>query len=191
MTLFKRIVAEHRTIILMLLVGLLLNIGAYALVVYPLQKRSAGAADRSAAATLALRAAERDLGAARALVAGKSRADEALTTFYDKVLPNDLASARRMTYTRIPDLARKTAIKYESRSFDVQKVQSDERLGRLAIRVALQGQYENIRQFLYELESSPEFIIIDDVSLSQGEADKPLNLAVQLSTYYRLGPNGA
>ena len=57
--------------------------------------------------------------------------------------------------------------------------------------MGLQGDYENLRQFIYDLESSPEFIIIDDVTLLQPDPDRPLVLTLQLSTYYRLGTNGA
>jgi len=57
--------------------------------------------------------------------------------------------------------------------------------------MSLKGEYQDLRQFIYELESSPEFIIIDDVTLSQPEADKPLVLSLQLSTYYRLAADGA
>ena len=55
----------------------------------------------------------------------------------------------------------------------------------------LDGTYENMRQFLYELETTPEFIIVDDVSLGQAEADKPVTLTLEVSTYYRQGRNGA
>ena len=131
MTLLRRIIVEKRSIILPLAIALVANVLVYALVVYPLEKKSAGAADRSAAATDALRAAERDLAAARALVSGKSRADEALTTFYGKVLPADLSAARRMTYARLPALARRANVRYERGQFEVEKVPSNARLGRL------------------------------------------------------------
>ena len=146
---------------------------------------------RSAAAAQALKAADRDLASARALVAGKSQAEEALSTFYNKVLPADFSAARRMTFTRLPDLAQRTNVMWASRTSEVEKVQGDARLGRVHIRTIISGQYENVRQFIYELESSPEFIIIDDVTLSQGDADKPLNLTLQLSTYYRVDSSGA
>ena len=35
----------------------------------------------------------------------------------------------------------------------------------MTIRMVLQGDYENLRQFIFELESAPEFVIIDDVTL--------------------------
>jgi hypothetical protein len=56
----------------------------------------------------------------------------------------------------------------------------------------LEGDYEDIRKFIYELESGPEFLIIDDITLAQAQGDsaKPLSLTVAMSAYYRLGPNG-
>ena len=50
----------------------------------------------------------------------------------------------------------------------------------------------DIRAFLHALETSPEFIVIEDVSLSEGaNAGAPLSLAVQLATYYAGAPDGA
>jgi len=37
---------------------------------------------------------------------------------------------------------------------------------------------------------SPEFVIIDDVTLAQDDPGKPLLLTLELSTYYRLESNG-
>jgi hypothetical protein len=56
--------------------------------------------------------------------------------------------------------------------------------------MVLQGEYESVRQFIYELETAPDFIIIDGMSLAQAEANKPLALTLELSTYYRLGADG-
>ena len=52
------------------------------------------------------------------------------------------------------------------------------------------GEWESIRQFIYDVESASEFVIIDDVTLSQNDAGKPLTLTLELSTYFRLGSNG-
>jgi len=190
MSLLKRIAGEKRALLIPLALGLLVNAAAYALWVYPLGVKSAGAADRAAAASQAAGAAERELGAARALVEGKSRAEQELATFYDKVLPPDLSSARRLTYAPLPMLARKTNVKFLGRHFDIQPPKKDSRLGVLAVRTQWQGDYQSLRHFIYELESAPAFVIIDDVALSQNEPDKPLTLVLQLSTYYRLSTNG-
>src|SRR5450432_1776892 len=98
MPLWKRILAEKRALIVPLVLGVVANIAAYGLWVYPLGVKSAGAADRAAAATQSLQAAQREEGAARELVLGKSRADQELATFFDKVLPADQSAARRLTY---------------------------------------------------------------------------------------------
>lgn len=190
MTLFQRILAEKRATLIGLSVAAVLNLAAYAFVVRPLGARSAGATDRATAAAAAAQVAERELGQARDLVAGKARADEELAAFYQKILPTDLTAARRMTYASLPALARRTKVDYATRRFDPIDRKKDERLARLNIRMVLEGEYENLRQFIYQLESAPEFVIIDDVTLSEAGADSPLTLRLDLSTYYRVRPDG-
>jgi len=187
----RRIFLEHRVAIVGLLLAAVANIAIYALVVRPLGQKSAGAADRAAAAATSLRAAERDLAAAEALVQGKTEAEGELLTFYDKVLPTSQSAARRMTYAALPALAAKASVKYREGRYEVQvDPRKADRLGRLRIRMVLEGEYDRIRQFIYELEMSPEFVIIDDVTLAQDDPGKPLLLTLELSTYYRLESNG-
>jgi Tfp pilus assembly protein PilO len=192
MRLARRIALEKRTLVVPLAIALLVNVGVYAFVVYPLTARSATAEDRAAAAGRSLQSAQRDLTAARALATGKTRADQELATFYGKVLPENFSTALRMTYLRVPSLARKLNVKFEKRDEEVDKTTvKDQRYGRIKTRILLQGDYEAIRQFVYELETAPDFVIIDDVALAQSEASRPLTLTLALSTYYRLGANGS
>lgn len=192
MTLLQRVLSEKRTAVLAMGVALALNAAAYVLVVRPLEVKSAGAADRAAAAAEALKVAEADYAAARALVSGTVRADQELATFYSKVVPPDLSAARRMTYAALPALARKANVKYEQRRVDVDAAQSarSRRLGHLQIRMVLQGDYDAVRTFIYELETAPQFVIIDGVTLAQNDPARPLTLTLDLSTYYRLDGNG-
>ena len=190
MVLWKRILVEKRALIVPLVLGLLANIAAYGLWVYPLGVKSAGAADRAVAATKSLEAAERELAAARELVSGKSRADQELATFFEKVLPADLASARNLTFATLPALAKKANVKMVDRRFEIAKPEKNARLGLLRIHTAWQGDYESFRRFIYSLESASPFVIIDDVSLAQTDPAKPLTLQMELSTYYRLVANG-
>jgi len=190
MTLARRIFVEKRAFIIPVALGVVLNIAAYLFVVRPLALKSAGVADRAIAARQALTLAERDLAAARALVTGTSRADEELATFYEQVLPPDQNSARRLTYLSLYHLARKMNVKFLDRKTEVEPPKRDARVGRWKIRTELQGDYENLRQFIYALESAPEFVIIDDVTLSQNDAAKPLTLTIELSSYYRLDAHG-
>jgi hypothetical protein len=190
MTLWRRILAEKRAAIIPLVLGVVGNVAAYALWVYPLGVKSAGAADRAAAATQALQAAEHDYAAARALVAGKSRAEQELSTFYDKVLPADMGSALRLTYATLPAMARKTNVKLVGRRFEPDTPKKNARLGVLKAHMQWVCDYESFRHFIYEVESAPAFVIIDEVSISQTDPNKPLSVSLTLSTYYRLGANG-
>jgi Tfp pilus assembly protein PilO len=189
MTLVQRVFRDKRSTIVPLLVGLALNIGAYLFVVRPMGIRSATAAQRAESAAVSLASAQRDYNAANSLVTGKRAAERELSTFYDKVLPPDQSAARRMTYVALPALARQANVKYDERRTEVEPVKN-QRLGRLRISMVLEGEYENIRRFIYELENASTFVIIDDVSLSQGDMTKPLVLTLELSTYYRTSANG-
>jgi len=184
-TLFRRILAEKRFVVAPLAIGLLANIFVYAAVVYPLAKQSADAGARAQAAAAALKTAEADQVSASELLTGKTRAEEELTTFYTKVVPPDLSAARRMTYAHLPELARQANVRYEAGTFEIERDVKNARLGRLRMRLVLQGDYENLRRFIYAVETSPEFVIIDDVTLAQPDAAMPLTLTLELSTYFR------
>ena len=188
-SLFRRIVAEKRKLVVPLAIALGANILAYVVVVRPLVDKSAGAADRANQAASAKRAAERDLTLARSLVSGKAEADQELSAFYQKVLPADLTAARRMTYASLPALAKKTGVRYEARTTSIDEKDHDARLKRMSIKMVLQGDYRNIRQFIYELESAPEFVIIDDLTLAENVANEQQTLTINLSTYYRQAPD--
>ena len=191
MSFWKRVFLEKRAVVVALLFGVALNVAAYGLIVYPLAVKSGGAADRAAVAAASLQAAERDFAGAKALVTGTSRADEELSTFYDKVLPADESHARRQTYTALPNLARRANVKFAERRTELDPATpKHSRVGRLQIRMMLSGDWESIRQFIYDVESSSEFLIIDDVTLAQNDPGKPLTLTLELSTYFRLGANG-
>jgi Tfp pilus assembly protein PilO len=57
--------------------------------------------------------------------------------------------------------------------------------------MTLRGNYEDIRRFIYQVETGSDFIVIDSIALQQGEeAGAPLTLALALSTYYQAGADG-
>jgi hypothetical protein len=188
-TLLSRIYAEKRRILLPLAIGLVANLLVYALIVLPLANRSAGAADRAAAAAQAADLANREYARAQALLTGKARAEEELGAFYQKVLPTNLVAARRMTYASIPSLANRTNVRYRRRTYDPEQVEKGDRLTRLNIRMELEGDYGDIRDFIFALESAPEFLILDEVTLTGADADDGLNLVLALSTYFRTTAN--
>ncbi len=192
MSLLRRAVSEHRGMLVPIAIALAINVGVYVLAVYPLGVKAATAVDRAAAAAGERQAAERDMASAEALVTGKARADQELKTFYQNVLPSSLDEARRMTYARLPELARKADMRFDERHADIDpQLEKGSQLGRVRTRMVLEGGYDNVRRFLYELETTPEFIIVDDVSLGQTDPSKPVTVTLEVSTYYRQGRNGA
>jgi hypothetical protein len=197
MTLLQRILVEKRPLLIPLGIAIIANLAVYALVVYPLGVKQAGAENRAYAAQASLRSADREMAAARALVSGKGRAEQELATFYSKVLPADLSAARRMTYATLPALAQETNVRLSDRHTGIDAAvradpagKKDTRFGHLQIKMLLQCDYASFRRFIYQLESAPEFVIIDDVTLAQTDAEKPLTFTLELSAYYRLDPNG-
>jgi Tfp pilus assembly protein PilO len=186
----RRALAEKRALILPIAIALLVNVALYAIVVYPLSKKVAGGEQEAAAATAALNAARRDHAAARATVAGKAQADEELKKFYSDVLPPDVNAARRITFLRIEQLAQQCNLRIERQTSDSQP-QRESQLVKYTYRAALSGEYRNIRRFIHELETAPEFLVLEKVELSQSEVAKSaLNVSVEIATYYRAVSNG-
>lgn len=191
MSLLKRILAEKRALIVPLAVGLGVNLALYALAVYPLTIKVRGAEDRAAVAAQRLRSATAARVAARSTLEGKTQADAELRKFYKDVLPVDLTGARRLTYAKLAQLARDANLRPERRSVTTDS-DRDSPLTRVRTTMVLAGDYRNIRRFIYALETAPEFVVIEDVSLAQSEErNAPLVLTLQVSTYYWAGGNGS
>ena len=137
--LVARIVREHRRILTILGVGLLLNVLAYGFGVYPLSQRVANVEQRNSSALRTLDAARKDHGAATGTLAGKDRATTELSTFYTSVLPRDLASARRLTHLRIAQLAREHGLKWARATSEPAPPERNSTLTRLKTDVSLTG----------------------------------------------------
>ena len=186
----RRVLTEKRALIVPVAVGLLVNVALYLLVVYPLSKKVAGGQQQSEAAVTALNAARRDFAAARATVKGKGEADQELEKFYTDVLPPDVSGARRITFFRIDQLAQKCGLRVERQTSDP-KTQRDSSLVKFTYRASLSGEYRNIRRFVHELETAPEFLVLENLQLRQSELEnRGLNVDVEIATYYRAGANG-
>jgi Tfp pilus assembly protein PilO len=190
LTTVRRVLAEKRTLIVPVVIALLVNVALYAIVVYPLSKKVAGDEQEAESAAAALNAARRDFAAARATVAGKGQADEELRKFYSEVLPPDVSGARRITFLRIEQLAQQCSLRVERVTSDP-KPQRDSDLVRFTYLASLSGEYRNIRRFIHELETAPEFLVLENVNLRQSEVEnRGLNVEMEIATYYRAGANG-
>jgi len=184
--LVARIIREHRRILTILGVGLLVNVLAYGFGVYPLSQRVANVEQRNASARRTLDAARKDHGAATGTLAGKDRATTELSTFYTSVLPRDLASARRLTHLRIAQLAREHGLKYARATSEPAPPERNSTLTRLKTDVSLTGSYGEIRRFIHALETAPEFVVIDNVQLAEGRDEgNGVQLTLAMSTFFR------
>lgn len=189
MTPAGRILHEKRRLIWPIVIVLLLNVALFAAVVYPLSKKVANGEQDAQASAASLNAARLDFAAARATVTGKSQADTELRKFYADVLPPDMSGARRITYLRLDQLAKECNLRLERASTDPKPVR-DSSLVKLTYSAALSGEYRDIRRFIHAIETAPEFLVLENVELSQTEEAKGLNVTVQIATYYRTGGNG-
>ena len=184
MTLVRRAVVEHRRVVLPLVIALAINVVVFVAGVYPLSQRVANIEQRDRTAEDQLLAAQRDHAQAAGTLSGKDRAATELTSFYKDVLPSDLAGARRLTHLRLAQLARESNLRFLRSTFEP-VAERNRTLTRLKIEMVLSGSYADMRAFIHQLETSPEFVVIDNVELGEGAEGGPLSVTLHLSTYYR------
>ncbi len=183
----RRVVTDKRPILLPLLLLAVANLGAYLLGVAPLRVRVATAEQRAQDAANEVRVAAAQFEQARATVEGRSRATEQLQRFYDTVLPPGQAAARRLTYFGLARLASDAGLHVTRRTQSVE-YDRDSTLARLDMSMVLEGRYENVREFLYDVETASDFVVITDVVLTRGqEESEALVLTLGLSTYFHAG----
>ncbi|HXE79937.1 MAG TPA: hypothetical protein VNK41_04245 [Vicinamibacterales bacterium] len=185
-----RIAHEWRRVLIPIGVLALVDLALYLFVIYPASLRTDAAELRAARSREALAHARREHADAEAVVQSSRAADQDLQRFYSGVLPGSLADARRITYARLAQLARETNLLYDRRSFEPD-ARRDSPLTALRITMDLEGDYRDVRDFIYRLESSPEFVVIEEVTLDTGtEENGPLALSLRLSTFFRSDADG-
>jgi type II secretion system (T2SS) protein M len=181
-----RVLREKRHLILPLAIVLLANVAIFVLVLVPLSRKVAGGEAQAHAAAAQLDAARNDYTAARLTVTGKQTADKALQQFYSSVLPPDLSGARRVMYNKINPLLRASNLQREDSAIGATQ-QKDSPLGKLTMVVDFSGSYSDIRRFIHAVETSPEFLVIENVQVAQqtGVNATGLKVTIHVSTYYR------
>jgi type IV pilus assembly protein PilO len=180
-----RVLREHRGALVPLGIVLAINLVVLAAVVLPLSQRVVTSETRAEAAERAQAAADAEFKQAEALREGKTRASADLETFYRQALPADAAVARRITHLKPQQRAREHNVRYERGATDEEEI-DDSVLERQTVSMTLSGDYDDLRAFIYALETSPDFVVIDNVGIAEGSgANAPLSLSLDLSTYYR------
>jgi hypothetical protein len=182
----SRVIADHRRWLIPAGIVVAINVIVLLAIVLPLRQSVQSAASRADASAQSFRAAMADLKDAEATRDGQVQASADLVRFYAEVLPADISAARRITHVKFAQLARSHDVFSQSGATSTETLR-ESTLERLRVNYYLTGDWDGIRQLIYELETGPDFIVIDNVQLTEGsEASAPLSLTLDLSTYYRV-----
>src|SRR5262245_12278961 len=181
----RRILHEHRRYVIPLAVLLLANLLVYAFYVLPLSQRVNNVIERTQAAEGELNAARLQHTQASNMVTGRAQSAERLETFYKTVLPADSSAARLLASPKLDLLARQSNVL--AKRINTQAVTDhDHTLTRLEIRMDVSGTYDAIRRFLHQLEISREFVVVENMKISEASDDEMrLNMQLELATFYK------
>jgi Tfp pilus assembly protein PilO len=188
-SLWSRVYAERRVILLPLGLVLVINVAVLLLAVLPLQSSVAAMEEAATSATLDLANARRLQQQARHASASRDRAEDQLKKFYTQVLPADFTTATKTTNRWLQQAAKDAGLEYRSARYDWDPIR-ESALSRAFSTVTLRGRYDNIRRFLHAVESAEEFIVVESVEVTQQDAaseavtDGQLELALVVSTYF-------
>ncbi len=171
-----------------LLVFLLANAAILAFAVLPLRRSVASNEAEALDATVKLGQARLENKRAADARVSKEEADKELKKFYADVLPSDRASSVRLVLFWVEHAARESRVVFQSSQADQQDMH-DSRLQRISCHLTLKGDYQDIRRFLYNLETAQQFIVVEKVELaqqgnSQQNASGQLEVGLDVATYF-------
>jgi Type II secretion system (T2SS), protein M subtype b len=105
------------------------------------------------------------------------------------VLPANVAAARRLLQLRVAQLARAHEVTFSRSAAAPENIRGSD-LARLQATIELVGRYRDVRDFLYELETADDFVVVDSIVLAEGEDPAaPLDLTLVVSTYFKAIPD--
>jgi hypothetical protein len=181
-----RILADRRLLVSVLALLAIANFVGLALLFGPIRSRVRTLTQRATTASLSVSTATSELRDARETTAGSAQAVNDLQRFYTKVLPGNQPAARQVTLVRLAQLLQESNLTYDRRAFGQVPPEKDAVLTRATLTMNVYGSYRNLRQFLYKLETGPDFIVVREVGVAQAEDPKePLEAALTLSTYFK------
>jgi hypothetical protein len=185
-SLVRRVFKERRALVLPAVVFLLANVAVLALGVFPLERSVAGLKEGEVEALAARGQALKVEAAAKAAQQSRDRAEGELRKFYGQILPADVQAASQLTYSWLDRVAKESGVEFARSTFKEDEMR-ESRLKRWTAKAKLVGDYANVRKFLYAVETAEEFVIIEEVGLSQFEATRGgelLELELSLATYF-------
>ena len=95
----------------------------------------------------------------------------------------------RGDYTRILKnlhrMAREDGMKAENIGTERKSVEQEGGLDQLSFSMPVTGSYQDARKYIYDIETSPLFLNIDNLGLSGADKSDEISLTIGLSTYVR------
>ena len=180
----SRIFQEKRVFVTFVSIVLFIDLVVYAFAVFPWINKVVQAERRSISAEDQLVRVKTQYAEVKETRENKNNLDAELQRFYADVLPLDLAEARSISSSLLVRLAEESNLVLERRN-SVPVRERDSLLARLRTTMVLTGGYENILEFIYELETAEEFIVIEEIGLNQrGSSGGELVLTLGVSIYY-------
>jgi uncharacterized protein YecT (DUF1311 family) len=186
MTRVRRILSEKRRLLVPLVIAGIASALLYVVVVFPLGRQVAAAEQQAETQRDLVVRARQDHQAAKAMVQGKQLADASLQKFYQEVLPANASVARKLTYLKLSQLARSANVRLESGT-NAYTHEKGSHLSKVTTTYTCSGEYRDVRKFIYSLETAPEFMVLENVGLSNVDQQARTGLAVRLdvATYFR------
>lgn len=180
-----RVLSEHRRVLVALAALLAVNLLVLAALVMPLRASAQGSSVRAQASSRALAEARAELSTAEKTRDGQAQATQDLDRFYREVLPANVSAAQRLTHSKLSLLARSLHVVFLQSSTAPERLK-DSALERLVVNYSLTGDWQDVQQLIHAIETLPDFVVIDNVSLTEGnDASGSLSLNLAVSTYYR------
>ena len=167
-----------------LAIGLALNAGAYLLLVRPHVRQAHQMEDESEPRLRQIKDREAAVAAKEKFVQAVETATKDLTS-----LRQDVLSTKRQrmiaVQLEVAELATEFGINLERVQYEAPDPDqaAKEGLERFGMKVPLKGGYANLRKFLQAVESSDEFLVIEQVALENG-VGQGLELNITLATYF-------
>jgi len=190
MTLWRRIYAERRRVLLPLIVASVANLVVLLFGVLPLGRSVAAAETEAQNAIMNLASARHLQRQARDASASRDRADRELRQFYTTILPKDFAVAAKTTNRWLQEAARDAGLQYRGANF-AWEAGRESPLSRAWSDVTLRGRYADIRRFLRAVEAAEEFLVVERVELAQpamSGAEGMLEVSLLVSTFFVTEP---
>jgi type IV pilus assembly protein PilO len=113
------------------------------------------------------------------------RGREDLSAFYAMIPPrSDLTGLIEELF----NMAHNAGLEIDRIGYAPQKLQERPLMG-YTLMFSVSGSYEQLKSFVYDIETSPRLITLDEIALSgAGEGDRSVSLNLRFTTYFQADP---